>query len=182
VEKVLRGRDTSADRVVRPSILADAEALWRCLDAVAQERRHIAMVEAPTLEQVRSFLGTMADQGVIQFVVLAGSQLVGWCDVTRKPIEGLRHSAVLGMGLLSAYRGRGLGNALLRAVLHEAQSQGDTRVELEVYTSNQPAIHLYERFGFLREGIKRAARILDGQAEDILCMALLLPPLGSDAA
>ena len=98
------------------------------------------------------------------------------CDVTRKPIEGFRHSGVLGMGLLETYRRRGLGSALLRAVLAEAKLQGLSRIELEVYTSNQPAIALYERFGFVREGIKRSARILDGQGEDILCMALLLPP------
>ena len=42
---------------------------------------------------LRSFLCTLAERGVIQFVALAGSQVVGWCDVTRKPIEGFRHSA-----------------------------------------------------------------------------------------
>ena len=169
--------DSSSDFAIRPSIPADAEAVWRCLDSVARERRHIAMVEPPTLGEVHSFLGTLADRGVIQFVALAGSKVVGWCDVTRKPIEGFRHSGVLGMGLLQAYRRRGLGSALLRAVLAEAQLQGLNRIELEVYTSNQPAIALYQRFGFVREGIKRSARILDGQVEDILCMALLLPPL-----
>jgi RimJ/RimL family protein N-acetyltransferase len=124
----------------------------------------------------------MAARGVIQFVALVGSQVVGWCDISRKPIEGFRHSGVLGMGLLQPYRGRGLGGALLRAVLDEAQLQGLSRVELEVYTSNQPAIALYERFGFVREGIKRSARILDGKIEDILCMALLLPALSTGAA
>jgi ribosomal protein S18 acetylase RimI-like enzyme len=86
------------------------------------------------------------------------------------------------MGLLQPYRGRGLGSALLRAVLGQAQLEGLSRIELEVYTSNQPAITLYERFGFEREGIKRSARILDGQVEDVLCMALLLPPLEKGAA
>ena len=119
----MQERDSFSDFTIRPSIPADAEAVWRCLNSVARERRHIAMVEPPTLEEVHSFLGTLADRGVIQFVALAGSKVVGWCDVTRKPIEGFRHSGVLGMGLLQAYRRRGLGSALLRAVLAEAQSQ-----------------------------------------------------------
>ena len=163
--------------MIRPSTPEDAEGIWRCLDTIARERRHIAMLEAPTLEQVRAFMRAVSAQGVIQFVALSGPQIVGWCDVTRKPMEGFRHSAALGMGLLPPHRGRGLGNALLRSVLREAQTQGLSRIELEVYTSNQPAISLYERFGFVREGIKRSARVLDGRAEDILCMALLLPPL-----
>jgi ribosomal protein S18 acetylase RimI-like enzyme len=171
--------DPPAGFTVRPSTPADADGVRHCLDAVARERRHIAMVEAPAPEDVRSFFSSMASRGVIQFVALAGAEVVGWCDVTRKPIEGFRHSAVLGMGLLQPYRGRGLGTALLRAVLHEAQSQGVSRVELEVYPSNQPAIALYERFGFAREGLKRSARVLDGRVDDVLCMALLLPPLGA---
>jgi|SRR5262245_32730152 len=179
---VLREPDSHSDVTIRPSIPADADAVWRCLGSVARERRHIAMVEPPTLDEVRSFLGTLAARGIIQFVALAGSQVVGWCDVTRKTIEGFRHSAVLGMGVLQPYRGRGLGRALLRAVLGEAKLQGISRIELEVYTSNQPAIALYERFGFTREGIKRSARILDGQVEDIACMALLLAPFEKGAA
>jgi hypothetical protein len=37
-------RDASADFTLRPSIPADAEDIWRCLDSVARERRHIAMI------------------------------------------------------------------------------------------------------------------------------------------
>jgi len=105
----------SSDVVPRLSCPADAEGIWSCLDSVARERVHIAMVEAPPLEQVRAFLGDAPERGIIQFVALDGSQIVGWCDVACRPIEGFRHSAVLGMGLVSAYRGRGLGRALLGA-------------------------------------------------------------------
>ena len=166
-----------SDLAIRPSTSGDAEGIWHCLDSVARERVHIGMVEGPSLEQVRAFLLTMRGRGVIQFVALAGARLVGWCDVTRKPFVGFRHSAALGMGILASHRGRGLGSALLRTVLREAENQGLSRIELEVYSSNQRAIALYERFGFTREGIKRSGRVLDGRAEDVLCMGLLLPPL-----
>jgi hypothetical protein len=89
----LHESDSSSEFSIRLSSPADADGVWYCLDSVARERRHIAMVEPPTLEEVRSFLCTLAERGVIQFVALAGSQVVGWCDVTRKPIEGFRHSA-----------------------------------------------------------------------------------------
>jgi RimJ/RimL family protein N-acetyltransferase len=57
--------------------------------------------------------------------------------------------------------------------LREAPRQGFTRIELEVFESNARAIALYERRGFVHEGRKRAARILDGRTEDVLCMAWL---------
>jgi ribosomal protein S18 acetylase RimI-like enzyme len=166
----------SADVVVRRSSRGDAESTRRCLDAVARERRWLGFLKAPPLEQVRAFV---AVPGFIQFVALSGAQVVGWCDVSPNPLEGFRHSAVLGMGLLPGYRGRGLGRALLGETLRAARAAGLTRIELEVVASNRAAIALYERSGFVREGTKRSGRVLDGEAEDIHCMALLLPGAGA---
>ena len=177
--------DVPAGFRIRPSCVEDAEGIQRCLDAVARERRHIAMLEAPPLDQVRSFVEGIAAGAGVQFVALQDVALqdeavVGWCDVLRNPRSGFRHSAALGMGLLAPVRGRGIGRALLAAVLEGAGPQGLQRIELEVYAANRPAIALYERFGFVREGVKQAGRLLDGEPADIHCMALLLAPLASD--
>ena len=48
------------------------------------------------------------------------------------------------------------------------------RNALEVFASNAPAVHLFEKAGFVTEGVKRRARILDDQEDDVVCMALLL--------
>ena len=96
--------------------------------------------------------------------------------MTAKPYAGHRHTGSLGMGLLPAYRGRGLGARLLDEALSGAFAQGLTRIELEVYRSNRAAIALYERRGFAHEGCKRRGRQLDGEVDDILCMALLAEP------
>lgn len=52
-------------------------------------------------------------------------------------------------------QGRGLGAMLLQALLDEAARRGRPRVGLEVRADNQPAIALYERFGFRRSGVRR---------------------------
>ena len=48
------------------------------------------------------------------------------------------------MGVLSAFRGKGLGLRLIRTALQAAWATGITRVELAVYADNAPAIALYE--------------------------------------
>jgi RimJ/RimL family protein N-acetyltransferase len=53
---------------------------------------------------------------------------------------------------------------------------------LEVFASNARAIALYESLGFVREGLKRRVRKLDGRYDDDVMRALFLdePPEGVD--
>lgn len=159
---------------IRASRPADIESFRACFDSVARERRWLAHVEAPPLEQVRRFMDEGLARGMVQMLALEAKLVVGWCDVSPHPLEGFRHGGDLGMGIRDGHRERGLGARLLDAVLAEVRQRGLARVALEVYASNARARSLYRRFGFLEEGVKRDARILDGRSEDIVCMALWL--------
>jgi len=149
----------------------DVPSFHRCLDAVARERRFLAMLEAPPLEEVREFVISGRRRGVVQFVTTFDGEVIGWCDISPVPFDGFRHCGALGMGVLPLHRRRGVGRRLLEATLREAERCGITRVQLEVFASNRAAISLYEAFGFECEGRKRRARELDGLAEDLVCMA-----------
>jgi RimJ/RimL family protein N-acetyltransferase len=161
---------------VRPGTPADVDAFLECLDSVARERRFLAMVEAPPPAAARAFLDDAWAHGMILYLAVEGVQVVGWCDVTPMRWEGLRHSGRLGMGVLKPWRGRGIGTRLLVTTLTAARDAGLRRVELDVFASNTKAIALYERQGFVREGVKRDARIIDGIVDDLVCMALLFEP------
>lgn len=77
------------------------------------------------------------------------------------------------MGILPAYRGQGLGRKLIETTLRAAQEAGFLRVELDVYQDNHRAIALYEKMGFMREGIIRRAARIDGRFIDAIGMAFL---------
>lgn len=77
-------------------------------------------------------------------------------------------------GHIASFREQGLGRRLILAALDRAREIGIERVEWTVYASNQRAIRLYESVGFVREGVKRKGRKLDGEHEDVLMMAKLL--------
>ncbi|WP_445424653.1 GNAT family N-acetyltransferase [Alishewanella sp. HL-SH06] len=60
-----------------------------------------------------------------------------------------RHAADIGMAVAEAYQGQGVGSSLLRAALDLADNWlALRRIELLVYSNNDSAIALYERFGF----------------------------------
>lgn len=69
-----------------------------------------------------------------------------------------------------ACRRRGIGKALLEAVIDQARREGVTRVTLEVRKSNVVAQKLYHSLGFLAKGVRKGYYSDDG--EDALVMAL----------
>ena len=74
------------------------------------------------------------------------------------------------MGVVAERRGRGVGFRLLVSAVNDAFRGGLIRVELR--TDNEPAIALYEKMGFVREGIARDA-FVDGDYCDVLGMSVV---------
>ncbi len=69
-------------------------------------------------------------------------------------VQGMRErdgfGSIQNIGIAPEWRGRGLGEALLRQAFRGFQREGLTRARLEVTAQNDPAIRLYRRLGFRR--------------------------------
>lgn len=150
------------------------EGFHACYDVVARERRYIAYLQAPPIENMRKMTLDYIAKGNLQLVALDDSQVVGWCSVIRFELEGFKHRGRLGIGLLPEYRGRGIGGQLMTAAIDGSRQIGLERVELGVFGSNVRAIELYRRLGFETEGVKRHARRMDEEYDDMVEMALFL--------
>jgi putative acetyltransferase len=101
-------------------------------------------------------------------------KLIGTAALFR--LENRRaHVGQVGMGVHDAYQGRGAGGALLAALLDMADRWlALRRVELTVYADNARAIGLYEKHGFVHEGLHRDFAFRDGVYIDALAMARLV--------
>jgi RimJ/RimL family protein N-acetyltransferase len=111
-----------------------------------------------THEHIRRHLRDSAARGdrlIFKAVDAASGEAVGHIELG--VLDPRNQSARIGRVLLApAARGRGLGEAMLRAALAHAFDQLRAhRVELGVFDVNPRAIALYERVGFRREGTRR---------------------------
>ena len=160
--------------LVRPITPEDIDSFRETLDQVARERRYLALLEAPPLEQVRAFVRDCAEHGA-HFVAVESSEVIGWCDIHRRREPGFTHIGRLGMGVLAEFRGQGIGRKLLTATVGKALSEGLARIELEYFSPNLRAAQLYRSVGFVQEGVSIGGRFLDGQWTDVVRMALQNP-------
>lgn len=150
------------------------ESFYEVLSKVAQERIYIEMVEAPPLEKVIGFQRDLISQNGPGAYAVSKNRVVGWCDIFPRDNPRLSHRGSLGMGLLPEARGKGVGTQLLKSVLDQAKTFGLEKVELNVYTSNKPAIALYKKLGFEQEGLIKKYRKVDGTYFDCLAMGKFL--------
>ncbi|HVU37005.1 MAG TPA: GNAT family N-acetyltransferase [Opitutales bacterium] len=158
---------------IRQITLAEVAAFHATLDAVARERRYLAMLEGPRLERVREFVAKNIEHDYVHLVAMDGPTAAGWCDIT-PGAHGEAHVGKLGMGVLKDYRSRGIGRRLLEAAIAKARTKEFEKIELRVYASNLPACRLYQKNGFTVEGVRKRARLVDGIHDDIVLMALFL--------
>jgi ribosomal-protein-alanine N-acetyltransferase len=64
-------------------------------------------------------------------------------------------SQLADIGVAGDVQNRGIGREMLEWMLRKADQEGCENMSLEVRVSNEPAIHLYEKFGFIRAGIRK---------------------------
>jgi len=130
----------------------------------------------PSLELWRKRLAEPVE-GTYNLVAVVGDKVVGQLGLDTFPNKPRRrHVGSLGMGVHDEWQGRGIGTALLSACINMADKWLNLiRLELEVYTDNEPAISLYERFGFEREGTLRQYAFREGHYVDAYFMARLRP-------
>ncbi len=113
--------------------------------------------------------------GVIPLVACADDEIVGHLALmTFVHSPRRRHVGTLGMAARDDWQGRGVGSALMEAVIDLADLWLNLkRLELEVFSDNAPAVGLYKKFGFQIEGTLRAYAFRDGEYADVYAMARL---------
>jgi ribosomal-protein-alanine N-acetyltransferase len=113
----------------------------------------------------------MYNQFAHYFVMLWQGEIIGYGGLWTIVDE----AHVTNIGLREAYRGRKLGQRLLRELIAFASLRGMKRMTLEVRVSNTVAQRLYEKFGFRVEGVRRGYYSDNG--EDALIMWADIPDI-----
>jgi putative acetyltransferase len=127
----------------------------------------------PSAEIWRERLAKVDDSNVLLLGEMEG-RVVATAGLHPHPQVRRRHAAHIGLAVAVDYQRRGVGRALLAALVDLADNWFDyRRLELQVFADNTHAIRLYEQFGFVIEGRLREHALRDGAYVDSFTMGRL---------
>ena len=165
---------------VRSATERDVPGLIGLINQLAVEATLLFVVPIDPVngaEDLRQFLHATAASGNNAVLVAAvGEHLVGLATATGGVHPAKRATVEIGIGILEAYRGRGIGRALMTGIEDWARIAGIHRLQLPVVATNEPAIALYRKSGFSIEGTLRESVRVDGRDVDQYMMSKLLRP------
>lgn len=155
-------------RATEPGDLEGLRELFSCPDVIANTLQLPFPSTGLWEKRLASF-----DSGSYSLVAVVDQKIVGNTGIHTFPARPRRaHVGTFGMAVHDDWKGKGIGNALMKAIIEMADNWLNLkRLELEVYTDNTPAIKLYEKFGFQVEGTLRKHAFRAGAFVDSYAMA-----------
>jgi GNAT superfamily N-acetyltransferase len=153
-------------RKLNPSDLAAYRAL-RVEIIAAHPTAFTSSVEEEIAADDTRFLADLGPHGCVIGAfdggALDGGVLIGVAGLRAERKRQAAHKATLfGMAVRAAAHGRGVGRALVRAVMEEARRMGLKQLILTYSEGNAPAERLYRACGFVAFGREPRAMIVDG--------------------
>jgi L-phenylalanine/L-methionine N-acetyltransferase len=173
VEVVVEIKKVDSQFVIRRVEASDFDGLYRIFSGPRAVWGTL-QVPYPSAEVWRKRLADVPE-GTHHLAACAGDELVGQLGVVTFPNHPRRrHAAEIGMAVRDDWQGKGVGSALMQAAVELADKWLNlSRLELEVYTDNEPAVRLYKKFGFVIEGTLVRFAYRDGRYVDAYTMARL---------
>ena len=95
------------------------------------------------------FTGVSQFRGDLSYLVMDAENVAGFCVNWVEGAESTREGWIEAIGVIPAWRGRGIASALMAKSLHLFQAEGLEQAALDVDAENPTgALRLYEKHGF----------------------------------
>ena len=155
-EELFLGKN-GIEYILRSPQIEDAEKLIAYLKEIAAETEYgISYPEEInfSIEDEEKFINKFNnDKNSIMISVFYKKSLVGNASLTNVlDKKKTKHRATFGIAILKSEHGQGLGEKILTELIKFAQCVDYEQIELEVVSSNLPAISLYKKKGFVVYG------------------------------
>ena len=179
IEGARRGGDGGSGMEIREATVGDAATIATIYNQGIEDR--IATLETlpRSAEERGAWLATRGPRHPVLVAVdreaSGDGAIVGWGALNPfNPRPAYDHVVDFSLYVAREQRGRGIGDALLGALVTRARALGYHKIVLAALPINAPGMRLYERHDFRTVGIYREQGLLDGRWVDVIVMERLL--------
>lgn len=171
---------TELNITLREAVPSDAKDLIETMTFLNQETPYL-VVSSSALNMSPETMASEIDyiyNQPNQFILLAFNhdEIIGVATIVAEETTMFQHVGELGITIKKDYWGLGLGSVMIDEIISLCAEHGIIkRIEINVQLRNSRAIHLYEKMGFIKEGIKKWAFCSeDNTLLDVVLMSKLL--------
>ena len=160
---------------VRLATPEDARAICRIYNQGIEDRIATLETELRTPDERRQWLAGRSPRHPVIVAPTANGEIAGWGSLNvfnARP--AYRFVADFSVYVERAYRGKGVGRALLTHLIELGREHGYHKLVLSAFPFNADGMALYERMGFRTVGVYKEQGQLDGRWVDTIIMEKLL--------
>ena len=159
---------------IRAATAADAAAICRIYNQGIRDRVATLETEERTPEERARWLEARGPRHPV-LVAEDDGRVIGWASLNVfNPRRAYEHVADLSLYVERDWRGRGVGQRLLEALVAQARELGYHKLVLAAFPWNAAGMRAYGRTGFREVGIYREQGRLDGRWVDTIVMEKIL--------
>ena len=164
---------------VRTATLEDAKLIVAIKEEIVKTTDFFLRLpedDQETAEEYRKKIRKKQESGGLTIIAESNNVVIGFLSFSRSSYKRLYHTGSFGVGIKIEHLNKGVGTKLLSYLIKWAKEQdGLEKINLDVFSNNQQAIHLYKKLGFKEEGKQiNQVRLKDGSYADVIYMALAL--------
>ena len=141
--------------VLRTPKWEDLDDFLEIINSLVDEGADILRTERVSKEEEIDFLSKVLSRlekdEMFYLVAEVDGKVVAVSEISKRGGYE-KHVGVIGIAIRNGFRDLGIGTEIMKALVEQAQKMGLKVLTLSAFATNKPAIHVYEKVGFLQTG------------------------------
>lgn len=163
--------------VLRTPKWEDLDDFLELINLLVEERADILKTERVSREEeidfVSKVLSHLEKDELFYLVAEVDGKVVAVSEISKRGGYE-KHVGVIGIAIRNGFRDLGIGTEIMKTLVEQAQKMGLKVLLLSAFATNKPAIHVYEKVGFVQTGTIPKKHFKEGKYIDEIILTKVL--------
>ncbi|PIX31621.1 hypothetical protein COZ60_03560 [Candidatus Bathyarchaeota archaeon CG_4_8_14_3_um_filter_42_8] len=163
--------------VLRTPKWEDLDDFLEIINSLVDEGADILRTERVSKEEEIDFLSKVLSRlekdEMFYLVAEVDGKVVAVSEISKRGGYE-KHVGVIGIAIRNGFRDLGIGTEIMKTLVEQAQKMGLNVLTLSAFATNKPAIHVYEKVGFVQTGTIPKKHFKEGKYIDEIILTKVL--------